>query len=498
MSLEELTKTARAAADPVFTSASTTRFGGVDPLGLRQINFDLMDEVLPGLNNVARHIRPFVVVAWAWRRAKQLAERRGERFIRADSLRDFVDRVEVLFVASQLMRDAQVDLPGNDYLRPLLDDSSIDFDGAEWKARRKHRRDSTSLSAAINYGPGLRSLHWLAPHQEVRGVMMPTTLVEPALDAFEDAISRCLSFGVFNTLDGASVRRKQVEQLADAWSLDDPTRSEKDVQKNLLIGPTAPISRQQGMRLVVLAAKHCNDSSSGAVRAALSGRPASFRPPAELVGIAEAWRRVQVRQLFRLALEALHYWIMIELEDEPRTMTGLVDSFLKGQPSTGRRITGRVWLENLRPGKAGPTELMDRIQTALADLDFDDLAESISVGLAFCLREPSFEAEKYQPSERLPLSRARREFEARAEQPVAQVVKHVLESWVLAQHAYWSVGRGLGDARSGGKILLRLKVILDDGGWNLTPGAQIGSPPVPTRDRLQTALSLARECGLLN
>jgi len=44
---------------------------------------------------------------------------------------------------------------------------------------------------------------------------------------------------------------------------------------------------------------------------------------------------------------------------------------------------------------------------------------------------------------------------------IDEFVRHVIESWVLAQHAYWSVGRGLGDARAGGKVLLRLKIILD-------------------------------------
>src|SRR5262249_40305615 len=74
-SLIDLTQEAAKADGPSFTPAGVPKLGGVDPLGLRQINFDLMDQVLPGLNNVARHIRPFVVVTWAWRRAKQLAER---------------------------------------------------------------------------------------------------------------------------------------------------------------------------------------------------------------------------------------------------------------------------------------------------------------------------------------------------------------------------------------------------------------------------------------
>jgi hypothetical protein len=76
-------------------------------------------------------------------------------------------------------------------------------------------------------------------------------------------------------------------------------------------------------------------------------------------------------------------------------------------------------------------------------------------------------------------------------------VRHILESWVLAQHVYWSVGRGLADARAGGKTILRLKVVLEEGGWTLAPGASQISPPQPTPDRLQTALNLADECGLL-
>ena len=40
--------------------------GGVDPLGLRQLNFDMMDRCIPGLNNAAWRLRPYVVMAWAW------------------------------------------------------------------------------------------------------------------------------------------------------------------------------------------------------------------------------------------------------------------------------------------------------------------------------------------------------------------------------------------------------------------------------------------------
>ena len=92
---------------------------------------------------------------------------------------------------------------------------------------------------------------------------------------------------------------------------------------------------------------------------------------------------------------------------------------------------------------------------------------------------------------------ARREAKAWSHASTRDFVRHVLESWVLAQHVYWSVGRGLADARARGKTILRLRVALEDGGWNLTSASARVSPPVPTPDRLKTALNLAKECELL-
>src|SRR5919106_1765112 len=119
-SLDDLTRAAAQADGPSFIPASTPKLGGIDPLGLRQINFNLMDQVLPGLNNVARHIRPFVLVAWSWRRAKQLAEARGLDRVPIDRLRDFVDRIEVIYAWSQFLRDPHSDLPGQQVLLPIL------------------------------------------------------------------------------------------------------------------------------------------------------------------------------------------------------------------------------------------------------------------------------------------------------------------------------------------------------------------------------------------
>src|SRR5260370_42663580 len=103
--LAELTQAAAAAHEPQLARSLNISPGGVDPLGLRQINFNLMDLVIPGLNNVARHIRPFTVMSWAWRRAAQCADRLETPGTHASELQDFVARIEVIYVWSQLLRD---------------------------------------------------------------------------------------------------------------------------------------------------------------------------------------------------------------------------------------------------------------------------------------------------------------------------------------------------------------------------------------------------------
>jgi hypothetical protein len=115
----------------------------------------------------------------------------------------------------------------------------------------------------------------------------------------------------------------------------------------------------------------------------------------------------------------------------------------------------------------------------------------------FCIAEAPDRAEYFEASERLPLTKARKEFAQWKALTPAEFMTRVLEIWVLAQHAYWCVGRGLADARGRGKTLLRLKVVMDEGGWTLTPGTRLGNPPIATPDRLESAIGLLTECGRL-
>jgi hypothetical protein len=496
-SITELAAEASSAEEPGFVAPGNKNFGGVDPLGLRQINFDLMDEVFPGLNNVARHIRPFVIVAWAWRRARYRAQALGLKVIKQDELQDFVDRIEVLYVLSQILRQKDADLPGRQYLAPWLKETEFRFGDAKWKKRRDERRYSTALSAPINYGPGLKMLKWIMPHLEYPGIMIANPATYPALDALEAQLEPVLDHEAFNAFGAVSVSQREVKEWADLWAIEDVTEAETTVMRELLFGESAPLARRLGCQLMHAVVAYENSIDVARIRSAMAGSPSAFIPPQKLAEIGNKWRGVQVRQLFRLSLEALFFWMMLNLEGPPRSIDSLVSDFLGQLPPYGTK-NAASWIDSLLPSSAvGPTELMMHIQQAFDEGNRSELPRRSAAGLAFCLTEAPKSESHREPPERLPLVQARKEAAAYAQTPVPEFMRHILESWVLAQHAYWAVGRGLADARARGRVLLRLRIILDDGGWTITPGAPVISPPQPTADRLQTAITLAKESGTI-
>lgn len=495
-SLAEMKAAAAENDGPGFPPASVPKFGGVDPLGLRQINFDLMDEVLPGLNNVARHIRPFVVVAWAWRRANQLAQSQGSKTISLDRLQDFVDRIEVIYVWSQFLRDPRADLPGRSVLSSLLRADKWTFGGVKWQQRRNVRRYSTALSAPINYGPGLKMLGWVTRHPEYSDVLIPTPAAGPALDAFERKMSRHLDHPAFSKFGAVTVTASEAEAWAKDWALDSVTRAEGRAMADMLFGATAAQCRQLVGELILAGIPSSPSTDAESLRSTMAGSPSSFVPPQHLRKTWEDFRRLQIRQLFRLSLEALFHWTLQNLGERPKEIDALVAAFLSELPPDTKRQNAAKWLRAKLPAHAGPIELIDRIEAALKAPASGDLAPSIVAGLALSLTEASTGETRFERQDRLPVFRAQQELSVREDSAVDEFLRHVFESWILAQHVYWSVGRGLADARAGGKTLLRLRVILDEGGWTLARGA-LRSPPVPTADRLHTALSLAHESALL-
>ena len=72
--------------------------GGVDFLGLRQVNLDLMAECLPGINNVTYYIRPYSVLSWIYWKFYENMKADAEDKPTAKELIRFKEKVESLFL----------------------------------------------------------------------------------------------------------------------------------------------------------------------------------------------------------------------------------------------------------------------------------------------------------------------------------------------------------------------------------------------------------------
>lgn len=494
--LDELIAKARGATGPQIVAEIGIGQGGVDPLGLRQINFGLMDRVFPDLNNVARHVRPYVVMAWAWRQVRRILERAKKSGALDQEMRDFVDRIEAIYAWSQFLIDPRADLPGAVAMRKLFEVRRYKFGGEEWERRRDTRRYSTGLISPLNYGPSLQTMGWLERAEEGAGVFATSSDLDPVLDAFEARMAGELDHPAFTQLGSVTVKREDVERWGKLWSIKKPLAIERKALFERLGGVMAVAARQRGIALTQAGYNDLEDEEWNLddVRARMADRLDDWQDPTSCPSAAAEWRAVQVRQVFRLTLEALFHWFVEQLGDGPMHTGSVADAFLDELGRKKPAETAEGWLLKAA-NQSNPVYVLNELKAALKS--WEGLASAIVAGLRHSLAEAPAEAHDFETFDRLPLARARAEAARWSSLNPHDFMVRVLESWIMAQHTYWCVTRGLSDARGRGKTILRLRIVMDEGGWTQTPGTTLGSAPEATPDRLETAFSLLEECRKL-
>jgi len=183
------------------------------------------------------------------------------------------------------------------------------------------------------------------------------------------------------------------------------------------------------------------------------------------------------------------YWATVEVSDHPISVEQMALRFLEGTPS---EATVAAWLAP----PAGP-DAVDITGPILAlesllrgRVNAESLPAAIHQGLRTALASDAIDSQERQ--DRLPLARAQNEAKSFAEESPALFMQYSLSAWAIGQHVYWSVGRGIGDARRGADRILRLKIVPDEAGLRVVPGSN-NSAPRTTPDRLSTAIMLLRE-----
>lgn len=502
--------------------------GGVDPLGLRQVNLDLMETALPGINNVTYRIRPYAFMAWAWWRAAQTFMTGSNQIVQASRLQNLVDRWEVLFAWSHVLATSAPELPGRNVLSMSLPRAPTPYRlyGKAWDEFRDSRRTNTALMAPIQYGPSMKSLGWLIPQQG--RTFVPSGQAMPAVTEIDAIAKSALPAEMLHPSD-VEITSDHVQALYATWNVAAPSSAEKEVFQRLFYEAGADPRagedarrRWRSLRLIqAVLQQSTGPLSAMAVRRALSSGRLSCGEglvlPNDLIETQRLWSALQARQLQRIALEAMLVWIEAQIDERG----GALDAEdLATAAATDARYTedqadsATVGIYLAAAASRGAAVGWPAACAHLADTDvFTLMAELFSAqarqisripglvirSLAFAeamaggLRESGIDSSARGPlggnADRLPLNAMSRHLGLLRDHSMRDLWREIILSWVLAQHIRWSVSRN-GDGTQ------RLRLALDEGGW-VRLRANRSGPFSPTPDRLAACLSLASDCGLI-
>lgn len=468
------------------------RPGGVDPLGIRQVNFDLMDRCIPGLNNTATRLRPYTLIAWAWWKAAALARAEVGDLIEVDRLKAFVDRIEVVFAVGHLVEQDFGGLLGSDTLNgEVVSRGRYDFSSRRWRDFRVRRVLTTSLMAPVSYGPSAKEgagLGFLSPRSD--GAFAPTAEVMPAVLALDELLADVLDDPCLASLECGEVEVERMRELYEYWAMDELTDAERAVGRARLRKGDATTGRNATLDLI----EKVLGEADGPLRvdevrwAMALDDPAPVRIGEE-PNAASLWRAVQTQQLHRLSLEALLVWLLETTVSRPHQLGELAELLMEETDHEAGSTFGD-WLVSYPGAGDGPGDPVLAIESIeeVRQRDRPDLAlDGLRVALAIC-GEIDGDVRLYGGApDRLPLGRARSRAERIARLPLGDGLEILLSEWVIGQHLYWAVGRS-------GDETQRLRLMLDEGGWLAFSGYGNANA---TPDRLSTLLSLAADAGML-
>ncbi len=516
-------------SSPAWSEPSGDDRTGVDFLGTRAVNLEMLTRLTGAYNNVVVSARQHAIVCWAvWRYCENCKAVGTD--LKSGQFRDFLDAVETIQLIGQ--RDLGEQFGGSsrglgsDALRQLEDGAAIPLRFKKYG--RSH--DNTSALAAVQYGPSAKpgSFGLLAAHakiwwptkrgQRIASALDPLLRPSPTYDlvakfpipekmdlgAVLDLASRGLVIG-----RGVPDRPEREPYIEALFDLDDQPVS-ADHERRLTLALLLEMTAQLG-----------DDCGVPDIRQAfLSGRKPDGTPlplPAYLRRTAARWQLLQLRQLQRYALES---WLYLVEWCMPGTATGFVTAVedavigaaapdddlaaLFEQPSATavtqflrHRQVEDVLASAATADPGSPWGLRGTIRDALNEEEPQRAISSVLgltlavIALADKLVDAADEHgfAKIGDRRRISLLHFKTWWTRRAAVPLRAVLVDFLEELVLQQHVAVAVARFDNEQR-------RLRFSNDDIGWGSLPGS---SPPVPrlTPDRIEALLYLMADLALV-
>jgi hypothetical protein len=504
-----------------FLSPPSSENNGVDFLGLRQANLDMMADLIPGTNNVTPYIRPFSVLSWIFWKFHELCEREEKIAPNSNDVRAFRERIEVLFTWGARLVNAP-SVPGKQAEPPESEDGYVDLTFDAWT----RVQTSTSLIAALWYGPASKTVTGLGFLDPVRsdffrtvgqGVLLAESL-DRVLRKKPDLYARLL-----DTLTAVKATEDEARELWALWGVASVTNDERDAFRKALSSHDAvgDYVSALGRRSSTIALARCHLSAAakplsadevrhGMYYAAVDG--GVYAVPEALGTARRKWIILQVRQLQRLAFETLLSWC------EYKTLNGVHDTdamtanaeaafvaeefelpaskdfsaLLASLDSQVSNVDQFVALGRIRKLFC-PLSMIATINQQFKSID-DHLAATCIYAImlcacfAGCFGDEDRRFVGIGGPHRISLIHLRKRLMALGSVSFRQAILFVLEALVISQHLATAVNRFDGQNQ-------RLRLSIEETGLE----SLVGKPwePTVTEDRLPTILRLASDCGFL-
>ena len=360
----------------MFVSSLPSLVSGVDFLGLAAVNERMVARALPGISNVTRYMRVYSVMAWlAWRFSEFLKEAggpRGKGLTEAEIRRRFKafrEKVELLFT---LGNEEHVGMAGASR-RAYLPEGDEAFD-IDFKA---FGNVAVSWLDAAVYGPSLGVDNGLGFIKRTPGSSYaPTPIGIELAMALDNSLSKSHNYEALCDVRSVSATRAMIDELGKRWQARSSSSAERGHFSTAFFpadageeGKRNPHANRAAMvRLVLRAVDAIGGAASVVdVREAVARGMTVSGNALDLTScdLTQAvWTVLQLRQLQRLALEALLRWM------EKALLEPSADRYGRTPRALADRATGSAaaFLEMLT--EAPLRSLCERIETKAEGQDY--------------------------------------------------------------------------------------------------------------------------------
>lgn len=518
---------------PIFVSPLPSLVSGVDFLGLAAVNERMVARALPGISNVTRYMRVYSVMAWmAWRFSEHLKDANGPRgkgLTEAEIRRRFKafrEKVEFLFT---LGNESYTNMAGASR-RAYLPEGEAAFD-VDFKA---FGDVAVSWLDAAQYGPSLGVDNGLGLIKRTPGrSYAPTPIGVELAVALDKSLAKSAYYDSICDVHSSSVTRAMIEELASHWEARSSTSAERrhfsaaffqvDGDEEGKRNPNA--NRAAMIRLVLRAVEAIGEAATVVeVREAIAR---GITVSGKVLDLASSeltqavWAVLQIRQLQRLAQEAMLRWVeksLLEPSEEPygRTPRALADrattlaaKFLDLSADTPLRslcarieakVDGRdYYVAGLTVDEIDIFRLRERLIALAANTDDMTLipghavhALLVCAGHARSLLDSERHARWLDTGDRsrISLRTLVNLVESYRDQPLRAFVHVLIETGVIGQHFNVTATK-----LEAGKNKFRF-ITVEEGLRPLIRPDQVTGLFV-TGDRLENAMQLMADCGLL-